>query len=80
MAIDGDFTLDPIPTDPPVTTPVPDGVLPADTGSASNAFILWACALVFLMTPGLALFYSGLSRYNSALSLMMWEDVHTDRH
>ncbi|OQV25209.1 Ammonium transporter 1 [Hypsibius exemplaris] len=55
----------------PDTTTVGGPVMPVDTGSPSTGFLLWASSLVFLMTPGLALFYSGLSRYNSALSLMM---------
>ncbi|GAU94604.1 hypothetical protein RvY_06344 [Ramazzottius varieornatus] len=45
--------------------------LPLDTGSPSTGFIIWGSALVFIMVPGLALFYSGLSKYNNALSLMM---------
>ncbi|OQV23844.1 Ammonium transporter 1 [Hypsibius exemplaris] len=53
------------------TTPFGATVMPHDLGSASTGFIIWAAALVFFMTPGLALFYSGLSKYNSALSLMM---------
>ncbi|XP_055357688.1 uncharacterized protein LOC129602636 [Paramacrobiotus metropolitanus] len=54
-------------------TEIPKTTLPAfvDTGYPSTGFITWGAALVFLMTPGLALFYSGLSRYNNALSLMM---------
>ncbi|GAV06810.1 hypothetical protein RvY_16735-2 [Ramazzottius varieornatus] len=46
-------------------------IMPVDTGSPSTGFILWGAALVFVMLPGLAMFYSGLSRYNSALSLMV---------
>ena len=45
--------------------------MPVDTGSPSTGFITWGAALVFFMTPGLALFYSGLSKSNNALSLMM---------
>ncbi|OQV11853.1 Ammonium transporter 1 [Hypsibius exemplaris] len=45
--------------------------MPADAGSPSTGFITWGAALVFFMTPGLALFYSGLSKQNNALSLMM---------
>ncbi|OQV25502.1 Ammonium transporter 1 [Hypsibius exemplaris] len=44
---------------------------PVDKGSPSTGFITWGAALVFFMTPGLALFYSGLSKHNNALSLMM---------
>ncbi|XP_055347250.1 uncharacterized protein LOC129594547 [Paramacrobiotus metropolitanus] len=42
-----------------------------DDGSPSIGFTIWSSASVFLMIPGLSLFYSGLSRYNNALSLMM---------
>ncbi|GJJ77584.1 ammonium transporter, Amt family [Entomortierella parvispora] len=38
--------------------------------SGSIAWILMATALVFLMCPGLGLFYSGLARAKNALSLM----------
>ncbi|OQV25535.1 Ammonium transporter 1 [Hypsibius exemplaris] len=48
-----------------------NNTMPVDTGSASTGFIAWGAALVFVMTPGLALFYSGLSKSNNALSLMM---------
>ncbi|OQV12374.1 Ammonium transporter 1 [Hypsibius exemplaris] len=44
---------------------------PVDLGSPSTGFITLSAALVFLMMPGLGLFYSGLSRYNNALSLIM---------
>ncbi|MBO3732688.1 ammonium transporter [Glycomyces niveus] len=40
-----------------------------DTGS--NAWILTSAALVLLMTPGLALFYGGLTRASSVLNMMM---------
>ncbi|OWA53099.1 Ammonium transporter 1 [Hypsibius exemplaris] len=46
-------------------------VEPVDTGSPSTGFITWGAGMVFFMTPGLALFYSGLSKHNNALSLMM---------
>lgn len=38
---------------------------------ADTAFILLACALVLLMTPGLAIFYGGLVRAQSVLNTMM---------
>ncbi|SMB95758.1 ammonium transporter [Deinococcus hopiensis] len=38
---------------------------------ADTAFILVACALVMLMTPGLAIFYGGLVRASSVLNTMM---------
>ncbi|KAI8917260.1 hypothetical protein PhCBS80983_g03336 [Powellomyces hirtus] len=40
-------------------------------GYASTAFIIICSALVFFMTPGLGLFYSGMSRTKNALSLIM---------
>ncbi|QSB06198.1 ammonium transporter [Natronoglycomyces albus] len=40
-----------------------------DTGS--NAWILTSAALVLLMTPGLALFYGGLTRAKSVVNMMM---------
>ncbi|MFC4335923.1 ammonium transporter [Salininema proteolyticum] len=40
-----------------------------DTGS--NAWILISAALVLLMTPGLALFYGGLTRATSVVNMMM---------
>ena len=40
-----------------------------DTGS--NAWILTSAALVLLMTPGLALFYGGLTRSKSVINMMM---------
>ncbi|KAJ3016868.1 hypothetical protein HKX48_003815 [Thoreauomyces humboldtii] len=42
-----------------------------ETGYASVAFILICSALVWIMTPGLGLFYSGMSRTKNALSLIM---------
>ena len=38
-----------------------------DTGN--NAWILISAALVLLMTPGLALFYGGLSRASSVINM-----------
>ncbi|HEX2144628.1 MAG TPA: ammonium transporter [Glycomyces sp.] len=40
-----------------------------DTGN--NAWILISAALVLLMTPGLALFYGGLSRASSVINMML---------
>ncbi|MCD0446591.1 ammonium transporter [Glycomyces sp. A-F 0318] len=40
-----------------------------DTGN--NAWILISAALVLLMTPGLALFYGGLSRSSSVINMML---------
>ena len=42
-----------------------------DPGLASTSFIILCSAFVFLMVPGLALFYSGLSNYKNALSNIM---------
>ena len=50
---------------------IPGLAKPVESGSASVGFITWGAALVFFMCPGLGLFYSGLSRINNALSLMM---------
>ena len=54
-----------------LTTTAATVFMPVDTGTASITLLLWGSALVFVMTPGLAFFYSGLSKYTSALSLMM---------
>lgn len=43
----------------------------ADIGFASTAYILLCTALVMLMTPGVALLYSGLSRSKNALTIVM---------
>ncbi|KAI9005384.1 ammonium transporter AmtB-like domain-containing protein [Gaertneriomyces semiglobifer] len=42
-----------------------------EPGYASTGFITICAALVFFMTPGLGLFYSGMSRSKNALSLIM---------
>ncbi|KAH9267511.1 hypothetical protein BASA83_009900 [Batrachochytrium salamandrivorans] len=42
-----------------------------DPGSASIGLIISCSALVFIMIPGVGLFYSGLSRSKNALSLIM---------
>ncbi|MGQ9671394.1 MAG: ammonium transporter [Desulfosoma sp.] len=39
--------------------------------SGDTAFVLLACALVMLMTPGLALFYGGLVRSKNVLATML---------
>ena len=36
----------------------------------SNAFIMICAALVFLMTPGLAFFYGGLTRRKNVINTM----------
>ncbi|KAJ3270380.1 hypothetical protein HDU76_011171, partial [Blyttiomyces sp. JEL0837] len=54
------------------TAPV-DPYLPAYGGLDlnSNGFMLWGAALVFIMTPGLGFFYSGMSRSKNALTMIM---------
>ncbi|KAJ3053333.1 hypothetical protein HK097_004506 [Rhizophlyctis rosea] len=42
-----------------------------EPGYASTGFLIWGAALVFIMAPGLGLFYSGMSRAKNALSLIM---------
>jgi ammonia channel protein AmtB len=42
-----------------------------DPGLPSTSFIIWCSAFVFLMTPGLGLFYSGLARSKNALTNIM---------
>lgn len=46
-----------------------EGTSPVDTGDTT--FVLIAAALVFLMTPGLALFYGGMVRKKNVLNTMM---------
>jgi ammonium transporter, Amt family len=49
---------------------MPDEVVPAlDTGN--TAWMLASCALVLLMTPGVALFYGGMVRMKSVLNMLM---------
>lgn len=43
----------------------------SETGFASTAFLILCSALVFLMTPGVGLLYSGLSSSKNALSILM---------
>ena len=52
-----------------VTTDEGESMGPIDTGD--TAWVLTAAALVFFMTPGLALFYGGLSRSKNVLGTMM---------
>jgi Amt family ammonium transporter len=42
-----------------------------ETGFASSAFLIICSALVMVMTPGVGLLYSGLSRSKHALTIMM---------
>ena len=42
-----------------------------DPGLTSTGFIIWCSAFVFLMTPGLGFFYSGLGSSKSALTNIM---------
>jgi Amt family ammonium transporter len=39
--------------------------------AADNAWVLASSALVLLMTPGLAMFYGGMTRQKNVLSTMM---------
>ncbi|KAI9355103.1 ammonium transporter AmtB-like domain-containing protein [Zopfochytrium polystomum] len=50
-----------------------DPFLPSLGGldQTSNGFLLWGAALVFVMTPGLGFFYSGMSRSKNALTMIM---------
>jgi ammonia channel protein AmtB len=42
-----------------------------DSGLSSTGFIIWCSAFVFLTTPGLAFFYSGLARSKNALTNLL---------
>ena len=44
---------------------------PLDVNSGDTAWILTSAALVMLMTPGLALFYGGMTRRKAVLNMMM---------
>src|SRR2546422_4035890 len=44
---------------------------PAKTDTGDTAWLLVSCALVLLMTPGLALFYGGMVRRKNVLGTMM---------
>jgi len=46
-------------------------VTPLDVNSGDTAWILTSAALVMLMTPGLALFYGGMTRRKAVLNMMM---------
>ncbi len=46
-----------------------EGTTPIDTGDTT--FIIMSAALVFVMTPGLALFYGGMVRKKNVLNTMM---------
>lgn len=43
--------------------------------SGDTAFVLFAAAVVMLMTPGLALFYGGMSRKKNVLSTIMYSFI-----
>ena len=45
--------------------------LPAKIDTGDTAFVLMSAALVLIMTPGLALFYGGMSRSKNVLSTIM---------
>ena len=49
----------------------PSSVPFVENGYASTDFLIICSALVFLMTPGVGLLYSGLSNHKNALTLMM---------
>ena len=71
----GNETMEEVQNTTTTPMPIPVGLavtfLPVDEGSASTGFMILAGCMVFFMVPGLALFYSGLSRHTNALSLMM---------
>ena len=50
---------------------VPLAANPPTINEAATAFMLIASAMVLLMTPGLALFYGGMTRAKSVLNMMM---------
>lgn len=50
----------------PFVVALKGGALHGDTG-----FVVISAALVFIMTPGLGYFYSGMARSSSALSLIL---------
>lgn len=45
--------------------------MPTNINSGDTAFVLISAALVCLMTPGLAFFYSGLVRRKNVLTIMI---------
>ncbi len=42
-----------------------------DSGFASTAFLIMCSALVMIMTPAVGMFYSGLSRNEHALTIVL---------
>lgn len=63
-----------VPTTTAVETTTADPFLAAQQGGAlhgDTGFVIVSAALVFLMTPGLGYFYSGMARSSSALSLIL---------
>jgi ammonium transporter, Amt family len=57
--------------DPSSTGPTPSAAEPAKLDSGDTAWMLVSTALVMLMVPGLALFYSGMVRRKNVLGTMM---------
>ena len=53
------------------TALVPLAANAPEINTAATAFMLIASAMVLLMTPGLALFYGGMTRAKSVLNMMM---------
>ncbi len=53
------------------TALVPFAAEPPTVDGATTAFMIICAALVLLMTPGLALFYGGMTRAKSVLNMMM---------
>src|SRR6187401_3311005 len=53
------------------TALMPFAAEPPVINEAATAFMLIASAMVLLMTPGLALFYGGMTRAKSVLNMMM---------
>jgi ammonia channel protein AmtB len=45
--------------------------LPTDVSGADTAFYILGAAMVFIMTPGLGLFYAGMARRKNSLTLLM---------
>ena len=56
---------------PMTTALVPLAADPPAIDSSATAFMIICAALVLLMTPGLALFYGGMTRAKSVLNMMM---------
>src|SRR5690606_14742867 len=53
------------------TALVPFAAEAPEINEAATAFMLIAASMVLLMTPGLALFYGGMTRAKSVLNMMM---------